>query len=239
MVHSYLIADESLMSLPIVEQVDKSFKTLIDAVKSQVCNCEDLLALRHHCRQYLEQLLSGHLPSHLLMLPEAKKELLDGTMKYWNALSYGLLEAIAKHLQVKKLNKRLDEYKQVVAQSVTTTLGECEWKQVKMFRAQYLKVTYSEDPNKFELSRILEFQKFLKKRCGINRSLFVGAEKGSVILFFLVPHEAADQLHSKVDYSILRSLQVCCIEFQGEWQRTILTPVKTLTLLYTLSDVLI
>ena len=226
------------MSLPIVEQVDKHFKTLIDAVQGHVFNCEDFFALRYHCRQYLEQLLKGHLPSDLPMLPETKQELLDGVLKYWNALSYGLLEAIAKHLQAKKLDKRLDEYKQIVAQSVTTTFGECEWKQVKMFKSQYLKVTYSEDPNKFELSRVLEFQEFLETRCGINRSLFVGAERGSVILFFLIPREDADRLHSEVDNSVLRSLQVCCIEFQGEWQRTILTPVKTLTLLYTLSNVL-
>ena len=216
------------MSLPVVEQVDKHFKKLVDAVQSHICKCEDFLALHHHCRQYLGQLLRRHIPSDLPMLPEAKEEFFYGVLKYWNALSYGLLEAIAEHLQVKKLDKRLDDYKSDVAQSVFVTLGECEWKQVKMFRAQYLKVTYSEDPNKFELSRIQQFQEFLEARCGINRSLFVGAEKGSVILFFLIPREAADRLHSEVDYSKLCSLKVRCIEFEGEWQRTILTPVRTL-----------
>ena len=215
------------MSLPIVEQVDDQFKKLVHAIQGHICNCEDLFALRHHCRQYLEQLLSGHIPSDPPMLPEAKQQLFDGIMKYWNALSYGLLEAIAKHLQAKNLNKKLDGYKSIVAQSVSVTLGECEWKQVKMFRAQYLKVTYSEDPNTFELSRILEFHEFLEARCGINRSLFVGAEKDSVILFFLIPREAANRLHSEVDYSKLCSLKVRCIEFEGEWQRTILTPVRT------------
>ena len=151
-------------------------------------------------------------------------------LKNWNALSYGLLEAIAEHLQARKPNKRLDEYEQILAQSVATTLGECEGKQGKMFKSQCLKVTYLEDPNKFKPSRILEFQKFLETRCGINRSLFAGAEKDSVILF-LIPHKFAGRLRSEVDYSILRSLEVCCLEIEGVWRRTIHIPVKTFTLL--------
>ena len=206
---------------------------IADSVQGHVCNCEDFLALSCHRPQYLGQLLSGHILSDLRRLPETKKELLYRVLKNWNALSYGLLEAIAAHLQARKLNKRLDEYEQILAQSVATTLGECEWKQAKMFKSQCLKVTYLENPNKFKLSRILEFQEFLEKRCGINRSLFVDAEKDSVILF-LIPREAADRLRSEVDYSILRSLDVCCLEFEGVWRRTIHTPVITSTLLYIL-----
>ena len=214
------ISDTRLISFPAIEEVDKSFDHLTAKVHGYVYDLsdKDYSSLHFYCRRRVGKLLYGPLSSHLPSLPEEKDKLMVGLSEYWNALSFGLLEDVVDLYKWPELLEGLKAHTDLLGRFCKRTLGECRKKGIKLHESQYLKITYQENPAKFELGNILAIQKFLKRKCGIEQSLFEGFDTSSVILFFLISREAASQLRCKLDDSALSSLGVCCIEFEGLWK---------------------
>ena len=218
------ISDAQLVSFPSIEKVERNFHLLTADVNGYIFDLsdKDYSSLHYYCQLRVGSLQKGPLSSNLPELPKAREELMVALSKYWNALSFGLLEDVVNYkvFNMSELLERLKAHTDLLGNFCRTTLGECRKNGIKLHKLQHLKITFQEDPTKFALGKILKFQNFLKEKCGIEQSLFEGFDIGSVILFFLISHDAASRLRSRLNDSAatLSSLGVCRIEFEGLWE---------------------
>ena len=208
----YPISDSRLISFPDIEEVEKSFDRLTAKVHGYMYDLsyKDYSSLHFYCRQRVGKLLHGPLSSHLPKLPEEKDKLMVRLSEYWNAFSFGLLEDVVEYVLIPKLFEKLKAHIDLLERFCRMTLGECRKNGIKLHKSQYLKNTYRKDPTEFALGRILEFQGFLKRKCGIEQSLFEGFDTSSVI-----SGDADSQSQSKLGDSAPSSLGVCRIKSEG------------------------